>query len=196
MSNVCASPDKKRGRRRSFKPTTMSLTDSQYLSGKRIGPKEMQFPENDEKSFMFGDRERDNFLWPLLRHHSLPMQVVPSWTGFNIDIQEEMPILKSSIYYLDFIDAPATEISTIYQVFYFFVVDSLGLCVLFSIFLYSYYIVYSRTSITRTSYNLNKCLWCHACTSYGGSTEWLKVIDWIQSAQISKKLDERNKCET
>ena len=114
MSNVCASPDKKRGRRSSFKPTTMSSTDSQYLSGKRIGPKEMQFPENDEKSFMLSDRERDNFLWTLLRYHSLPMQVVPSWTGFNIDIQEGVPILKASIYYLDCIDAPATEISTIY----------------------------------------------------------------------------------
>ena len=124
------------------------------------------------------------------------MQVLPIWTGFNIDIQEGVPILKSSIYYLDCIDAPATEISTIYQVFNFFDVDSFGVCVLFSIFLYSYYIVYSRTSITQTFYNLNKCLWSHVCSSYGGSTEWLKVINWIQSAQISKKLDERNKCET
>ena len=65
MSNVCASPDKKQGWCCSSKPTTMSSTDSQYLSGKCIGPKEMQLPENDEKSFMFGDRERDNFLWAL-----------------------------------------------------------------------------------------------------------------------------------
>ena len=114
-------PDKKRGRRRSFKSTADSTTRFNFLSSKRIGPEEMKFPENDERDFIFGDRERDNFIWTLLRFQSSPSQSIPSWTGFNIEIQEGLLVLKSSIHYLDCIDAPATEISTIYQVSQFLV---------------------------------------------------------------------------
>ena len=72
--------------------------------------------DNPEKDFLFGDREKANFLWCLLRYCSSPKQIVPSWTGFNISVHEGTPILQSRIHYLDFIDAPAAETSTIYQV--------------------------------------------------------------------------------
>ena len=76
----------------------------------------MNFLENIQRDFMFADREKENFMWALLRFDSLPTQVIPSWTGFNIEIQEGVPILKSSVQYLDCLDAPATDMSTIYQV--------------------------------------------------------------------------------
>ena len=42
--------------------------------------------------------------------------IVPSWTGFNILIRNEMPILHSNIQYLTSIDSPATEMSTVITV--------------------------------------------------------------------------------
>ena len=116
MNIVERALSKKRGRRRSFKPASDLSSSARYISGKRTGPSGMQFPENEEKDFMFADREKDTFLWTLLRYHSIPTQVIPSWTGFNILVQDGIPVLKSSIHYLDCIDAPATDISTIYQV--------------------------------------------------------------------------------
>ena len=46
---------------------------------------------------------------------SIP-QVIPSWTGFNMVIRENIPILQSSVGYMDCIDSPATDISTIYTI--------------------------------------------------------------------------------
>ena len=43
-------------------------------------------------------------------------QVIPSWTGFNITMDGNLAVLKSSVNYLDCIDSSATDISTIYQV--------------------------------------------------------------------------------
>ena len=38
---------------------------------------------------------------------------IPSWTGFQILIQGNVMTLKASVGYLDSIDAPATDISTV-----------------------------------------------------------------------------------
>ena len=106
-------------KRRSFKPSEITELDFPIIASNRIGPGVLKFPENKEKMTLFADRERDNFLWTLLRFHSIPNQIVPSWTGFNITIQNDIPVMKSTIKYLDCIDAPATDSSTIYQVSYF-----------------------------------------------------------------------------
>ena len=68
----------------------------------------MKFPENDEAQFLFADF--------ILRFQAAPQQFIPSWTGFYIKIHEGQVISKSSVQYLDCIDSPATEKSTIYQV--------------------------------------------------------------------------------
>ena len=111
------SPERKRRRRRAFTVPPNENTTHVY-SRKRIGPEGMSFPDNAEREFMFADREKGNFMWALLRFFSSssPSQVIPSWTGFHIEIQDHVPILKSSVQYLDCIDAPATEMNTIYQV--------------------------------------------------------------------------------
>ena len=108
------SPKQKRGRR-SFKETA-GIGGCRYFGRQRIGPEKLQFPDNLEKDFLFGDREKANFLWCLLRYCSSPKQTVPSWTRFNISLHEGTPILQSRIHYLDRIDAPTMETSTIYQV--------------------------------------------------------------------------------
>ena len=64
---------------------------------------------------MMDDVNKRHFLWCLMRYNSIA-QPIPSWTGFQILMCNNTPVLKSNIDYLDCIDAPATEISTIYQV--------------------------------------------------------------------------------
>ena len=56
----------------------------------------------------------NDFLRVFLRWHSIPKQIIPSWTGFKIILQDGMVVLKSSVSYLDCINAPATEMTTIY----------------------------------------------------------------------------------
>ena len=53
--------------------------------------------------------------WILSRKEDINY-VVPSWTGFNILIRNEMPILSSNIQYLTSIDSPATEMCTVITV--------------------------------------------------------------------------------
>ena len=115
MDITTNSPRRKRSRR-SFQPQTECNTASKFVSGKRVGPDTLRFPENEEKDMLFADREKETFLWCMLRFCCSPRQIVPSWTGYNISIHEGVPILTSTIRYLDCIDAPATELSTIYQV--------------------------------------------------------------------------------
>ena len=106
-------PSAKKQKRCSFKLKDTNTQDYILVGGKRIGPEGLKFPENPEKEFLFADREKDNFIWALMRQ-SLP-KVIPSWTGFNIAITDQVPVMKSSIQYLDCIDNPATEKTTIYQ---------------------------------------------------------------------------------
>ena len=82
--------------------------------GKRIGPESLTFPENPEKELLFVDKEKDTFIWAPMRQYSLPRKYFPSWTGFN----DRVPVMKSSVQYLNCIDNPATQKSTIYQVGY------------------------------------------------------------------------------
>ena len=86
------SPKRKRGRR-SFKETA-DIGGCRYFGRQRIGPEKLQFPDNPEKGFLFGDREKANFLWCLLRYCWSPKQIVPSWTGFNISAHEGTSILQ------------------------------------------------------------------------------------------------------
>ena len=61
---------------------------------------------------MFGNQERKHLSWILSRKEDMNY-VVPSWTGFNILIRNEMPILCSNIQYLTSIDSSATEMCTV-----------------------------------------------------------------------------------
>ena len=86
-----------------------------YISGKRIGPSPLASNENDEMEFLLADEEKVNLIWVLCRSFSIP-QHIPSWTGFRIAISNREPVKDTSIGYLDCIDAPATDLSTVYHI--------------------------------------------------------------------------------
>ena len=106
-------PKKKRSRRSFQLPS--QTNGEEYLARKRNGPEQLQCPDNEEKHFMFGNQERMHLSWILSRKEDIN-SVVPSWTGFNILIRNEMPILSSNIQYLTSIDSPATEMCTVITV--------------------------------------------------------------------------------
>ena len=102
------SPRRKRSIR-SFQATQNNF-ENLYVTRKRIGPTNCKFNENEERDLFFADREKETFLWSFLQFPYSPNQFIPSWTGYNITIIDGTPVLKSSIQYLDCIDAPAAEI--------------------------------------------------------------------------------------
>ena len=108
------SPRRKRSKR-SFQATQNNF-EKVYISGERIGPINCKFNENEERDLLFADREKETFLWSFLGFSYSPNQFIPSCTGYNITIIDGPPVLKSSIQYFGCIDAPAAEMTTIYQV--------------------------------------------------------------------------------
>ena len=105
------SPKRKHGRRL-FKETT-DIGGCWYFGRQRIRPENLQFPDNPEKDFLFGDRGKANFFgayFAIARHQNKSCQV-----GQDL-ILAFMKELQSHIHYLDCIYAPATETSTIYQI--------------------------------------------------------------------------------
>eukprot|EP00112_Aurelia_sp_Birch-Aquarium-sp1_P024033 Seg7404.3 transcript_id=Seg7404.3/GoldUCD/mRNA.D3Y31 product="hypothetical protein" protein_id=Seg7404.3/GoldUCD/D3Y31 len=52
----------------------------------------------------------------MCRLHCAINQKIPSWTGFHILIRNEVIISKSKIAYLETIDSPATELSTVFEI--------------------------------------------------------------------------------
>ena len=108
-----SSPKKKRSRR-SFLPT-FNESEVNYRYKKCVGPSFVSFPENEASDFILDDSNKRHFLWALIRYKTTEFRI-PSWTGFQIYISNDIPVLKTTVGYLDCIDSSATEMSTIYQV--------------------------------------------------------------------------------
>ena len=62
--------------------------------GELVGPSILRYPQHEDKQTLFADIEEDNFLWVLLRWHSVPRQIIPSCTGLYITIHEGLPVMK------------------------------------------------------------------------------------------------------
>ena len=87
-----------------------------YILGKKIGPKATSAVEEDEfADILRADQCHLYNTWVALRIHQPIMQHIPSWTGFFIKIRQDIPIRPRRVGYLDCLNAPATEISTIYH---------------------------------------------------------------------------------
>ena len=110
-----ASLPKWKRNRRSCTPQFATIDYSNYRQTKPTGPSPKQYSENKASEFMMDDVNKRHFLWCLMRYNSID-SFVPSWTCFQILMCGKIPDLKSNIAYLGCIDAPATKISTIYQV--------------------------------------------------------------------------------
>lgn len=55
-------------------------------------------------------------MWTLVRLHAAEKQTVCGWTGFNILVRSEIDVSQDNIGYLPTIDAPATNMSTVFEV--------------------------------------------------------------------------------
>ena len=115
-NSVTFSPKRKRSRC-SFVPDS-NLVELNYHHRKRFGPLALCFPENEASEMMLDESNKRNFI-TLMRYKTTGRHI-PSWTGFQILISNNIPILKTAVGYLDCIDSSAAETSTIYQVFFCF----------------------------------------------------------------------------
>lgn len=75
----------------------------------------MTFPGNDDRIFLLDEQSMINTPWILSRKSSVP-QAIPSWTGFNIKIRDNITPSKCSVGYLECLDFPASDTSTIFEI--------------------------------------------------------------------------------
>ena len=115
-SSPIVGPSEKKKALRSFNINSKELV-TEYITGKRIGPTSMEYNVNEERAIIFDRQNVLYFVWilarDLARHSNIPQQI-PNWTGFYIKLRENKNVTQSSIGYLDCLDAPATDVSTIY----------------------------------------------------------------------------------
>ena len=97
---------------KSFKSYQPDLPD--YINAKKIGAKIMPAREESfARDLLFADQSFLYNMWVILRKdENIPH--IPSWTDFFIDLNKNLTVKPSSIGYVDCLDAPATEMSTIY----------------------------------------------------------------------------------
>ena len=86
-----------------------------YITAKRNDVSPLQINENKERYILFSDQQEINVLWLLCRSVAIP-QTVSSWASFLISITSKQAINKISIGYLEWIYAPATDISIVYHI--------------------------------------------------------------------------------
>lgn len=55
-------------------------------------------------------------MWTLARQTDPENQVIPSWTGFNISTRNQVPISEDIVGRLPTINAPATELTTVFEI--------------------------------------------------------------------------------
>ena len=86
----------------------------EYLHSKRQGP-QLPFKRiiNEAKDLLFADQFVSSLAW-LLSRRSVSALHIPSWTGYHIKLRSRVPVKKNFVGYLDCLDAPATEMSTVY----------------------------------------------------------------------------------
>ena len=86
----------------------------EYLHSKRQSP-QLPFKRiiNEAKDLLFADQFVSNLAW-LLSRRSVSALHIPSWTGYHIKLRSRVPVKKNFVGYLDCLDAPATEMSTVY----------------------------------------------------------------------------------
>ena len=84
------------------------------MYSKRQGP---QLPLKriitEAKDLLFADQFVSNLAW-LLSRRSVSALHIPSYTGYHAILRSRVPVKKNFVGYLDCVDAPATEMSTVY----------------------------------------------------------------------------------
>lgn len=102
-----------KSKRRSISPVLTSLPV--YNAGQRAGPQATFGVKVDTNTQVQLSRIK-NMVWLLTRMSSSEGQTIGSWTGFNILIRNDMHVVQDTVSYLPTINAPATEMSTVYEI--------------------------------------------------------------------------------
>ena len=97
-------------KKRSITPTPSLLPD--YNVGQRAGPPKIETVDVDTRK-QVEDAKMKNLVWLLPRMSNLENQTISSWTGFNIQIRDDVNVIQDTVNYLPTINAPATEMSTV-----------------------------------------------------------------------------------
>ena len=58
-----------------------------------------------------------NLPWLLARQKGIENQAIPSWTGFNIKTRDQVTVSQDVVHYLPTINAPATKLYTVFEIF-------------------------------------------------------------------------------
>ena len=89
-----------------------------YVAGARVGPQPLPTRETDvqeaEKAAQVACRK--NLVWIISSQSYQDNQAIPSWTGFNIRTRDQVPISEDVVGYLPTINAPATELNTVFEI--------------------------------------------------------------------------------
>ena len=86
-----------------------------YNAGKRMGPKPLERIDSPFTTFVRATPIK-NIAWVLARLSNVHCQRISSWTGFNIKLRSGIDILEDNITYLPTVNAPATDLGTVYEV--------------------------------------------------------------------------------
>jgi hypothetical protein len=88
-----------------------------YVAGARVGPQPLSATDDTLERRQASIKSRNaNLIWIIARLSDLDNQTVPSWTGFNICVRNEEQITEDVVGYLPTINAPATELSTVFEI--------------------------------------------------------------------------------
>ena len=86
-----------------------------YINAKRKGHTvPFKITQNEARGLLFADQLVFNLAWLLSRRSPSAYQI-PSWTGYHMQLRSRLSVARNFIGYLDCLDAPATEMATIYH---------------------------------------------------------------------------------
>ena len=100
-------------KKRSIKPTNTTLP--LYNAGEKSEPPVIETLTIDDGGAVEEARLK-NQVWSLVRQSDTKHQKISAWTGFNIQTRDKIRVTQDSIGYLPTINAPATQMSTCFEI--------------------------------------------------------------------------------
>lgn len=89
-----------------------------YIAGKRVGPQPLPTRQASDKDAdeAAESAQNINLMWIILRQLNMENMNITSWTGFNIHMRKDISIKEDILCYLPTINAPATELTTAFEI--------------------------------------------------------------------------------
>jgi hypothetical protein len=94
---------------------TQPLMLPTYNVGQRVGPSTSPSVDADTTAIVQHAKTK-NLIWLLARVSDPETQTISSWTGFNIQIRDDVTVVQDNVGYLPTINAPAAQMSTVNEV--------------------------------------------------------------------------------